>query len=208
MAIKMRHGGLGTPHRSYPSRRGVYMVWSRALPEGELQLRYGELDALVSKARSTIVEAEALIAAERHRIEEAEIERRALQRLEQKLVPVSELEDGEDDDEDDDGSNGMTPTRAIVDLVKFRPGLTRDEIFEMLKDRLETKSNDRRTLVVNILRRLVVKYERLEIVGGRYYLRGQVPRAAPRPMVAAIAQATDYSEFQAPALEEDDDLPF
>jgi hypothetical protein len=179
------------------------MTGSRVLPENELSAKKRELEGVVAEAQARIANAEIAI-------QDASIQLRLIDSLMLKVVPVAPLLNGNvpstgvagvvPDEDDDDETEVASPTRAIMDLLTARPGLTRDEIFGIVAPRLNTRSNDKRTLVVNILRRLVTKYGRLEEQDGRYYLTGQAP---PR----VVVEANPYEEFQSP-YDDDDDLPF
>ena len=174
------------------------MLGSRVLLETEIRSRYEELDRIVADAKRKREEAE-------RELEEAALERRILERWEAKLVPAeAALGEEQEDNDDDDGSLGLTPTQAILEVLAQAPGLTRDEIFEEVKGRLNTRTKDKRTLVVNILRRLVTRYQRVEIKGDSYYLRASAGMVTSTP----ASSASDYDDFQAPRFDDDDDLPF
>jgi hypothetical protein len=156
----------------------------RVLPEAEIESRRKVLEKAVEDAKRVI--------------RDAEIELRLLSHFASRLVPMAiarHLQEsaaglgGADASADesgggapgDDGEDASGPTRAILELLGARPGLTREQIYDALRPELDaSKASNKRSLVTNTLYRLLNRYGRLEIVGNRYYLRGQAPDATRR----------------------------
>lgn len=174
----------------------------------------------------------------RRTIHDARVRLELLESLTPHMVAVPANGASGSDPNDEDERDALTATEAVEWFVNEFPGRTRDEIFDGVKDRVQTSSNDKRGLITNTLRRLVVNYDRIKLRNDRYYPpdyeegeEGDEPPFASEhhggearsryndfeapPLHAGSYEPfqqdksePDWDGFEAPPLGDDDDLPF